>query len=217
LESFQDVRFGPDGRCLHFLFERELLIVDTRPVAEARILREALGLLRPLLSQPLTRADLLEKVRTERTVSAAARQRALALAGRGREDGERLAYTAWATARSTSKPTERYRQALRCLQRAFELGVRREAHSYHLGLLQYRAGLFAKAARTLAPVVERPGTAPSCLAVLAMAQSRSGDSARARATLVRLRQAVTKLGNAGKEYEKDVREAEEVVEGKKRR
>jgi WD40 repeat protein len=207
--------FTPDGRQLLASVLPYILVWDARPgTPEVRDEREALGLLAHLRRRPLLPAEMGARVRADRTIGEAVRRRALARLRWEPEDRNRLAHVSWRIAHERGHAPGDYRRALHCLERAFELGLPREEHLYHLGLLQHRAGRSHEAARTLTFLTAHKDVAPTCLALLARAQHAAGDRPGAVATLTRLRERLKGLGDKDEQHRAVLRDTERVVEGK---
>jgi tetratricopeptide (TPR) repeat protein len=164
---------------------------DARPwTPAAAIEREALGLLGYLFAKPLCKADVLEHLRTSPAITPEARQLALTLIERYREESnpERYHQASWAVLRQPYLNAFQYRFALRQVETACRLAPENGQYRTSLGVAQYRVGKVQDALETLKRAEERHGGKPAFLAFLAMTQQRLGLKDQARATLERLRQ-----------------------------
>jgi len=93
---------------------------------------------------------------------------------------------------------ESYAIARRAAEAACKSEPGNSSHAITLGLAQYRCGLYGDAVTTLGPAVDQAAKGggpehPFGLAILAMAQAKSGSSDQASGILAKLRQAIAKL------------------------
>ena len=104
--------------------------------------REALGLLEYLFARPLCQADVLEYVRTAPALRPPARQLALTLVERYREetDPERFHRSSWAVVRQPYLNAFQYRFALRQAETARRLAADPGKYMTALGAAHYRTG-----------------------------------------------------------------------------
>jgi tetratricopeptide (TPR) repeat protein len=151
---------------------------------------EMLGLLGHLFAKPLCKADVLEHLRTSPAITPEARQLALTLIERYREDSdpERYHQASWAVLRQPYLNAFQYRFALRQAETACRMAPENGQYRTSLGVAQYRVGRVQDALETLKRAEERHSGKPASLAFLAMTQQRLGLKDQARATLERLRQ-----------------------------
>jgi hypothetical protein len=186
------VAFSPDGTRLAVAgLGTTPVIWDARPWSpEAGVEREALGLLEHLFTKPLCKRDVLEYLHTAPTITAQARQLALALVERYHEETnpERYDQASWTILRQPYLNPFQYRFALRQAETACRLAPEKDRYRTTLGVAQYRVGQYQDALNSLKGVEQRDNAKPVVLALLAMAQHRLGLKDQARATLEHLRQ-----------------------------
>jgi len=129
----------------------------------------ALGLLDFLFTKPLRKADVLEYLRNSPTVRPEAREKALALVERYREEAdlERYYQAAWALVRQPYLNAFQYQFALRQAKAACRLGPEESKYRTTLGAAHYRAGQYLEARATLAQADLRHRAIPAGLALLA--------------------------------------------------
>jgi tetratricopeptide (TPR) repeat protein len=195
------VAFSPDGTLLASAGDDGTVKVwDGRPLGpetatEAACEREALGLLRFLFTRPLSKADVVESLRTWRTIRPQARRRALALAERFPDTTDPKAYhrASRSLVRQPYLNPFQYRLALRQAQTAVRLAPKQGPHHTALGMAQYRLGRYEDARTTLERAAKfNGGGTPADLAFLALTQQQLGLTEQARTTRARLRQAMKK-------------------------
>jgi WD40 repeat protein len=199
------------------LRQRALDLVE--PLWQGRVRAEAEDKVRLLFAKPLLRAEVLEQLRADSSLSPPVRQTALALAERY-VGGPTWPYeAARAGARRPGAAPDTYRRALRfaetlCRRLPFE-GTYRTT----LGVLQYRLGQHPEALATLTQAAglneaERGGPVPADLAFLAMTRYQLGEKEQARALLGRLRETMQKPNWRGNEEGQDfLKEAEALLAG----
>jgi hypothetical protein len=209
------VTFSPDGGQLFLATGgRVIKVFDARPLTpEILAEREALGLLHFLYERPLRKTDVIEHLKTSPTISAAARQLALALVESYREetDPERYYQASWDLLRQPYLNRVQYRIALRQAQTASERAPEKGPYRTALGVALYRACQYQESLTTLKHCDK--GT-PEVLSFLAMAQHRLGLKDQALATLKQLRQTMKKTEWASQaETWGFVREAAALIEG----
>jgi hypothetical protein len=150
------VAFSPDGtRLASGNGDGTVTIWDTRSwTAEAAAEREAVGLLDFLFSKPLCKADVSAYLIGSPTITPQARQLALALVERYREESkpERYHQAAWAVVRQRYLNPFQYRFALCQAETARRLAPDQVRYVTTLGAAQYRASLYSQALATLEQV-----------------------------------------------------------------
>jgi WD40 repeat protein len=163
--------FSPDGTRLATIDGLGVLKVwDGRPWSSEAIREiEVLGLLNFLFSKPLAKADVLEYLRSSPIVRPQAREKALALIDRYREEQnpERYHQAAWAIVHQRYFNPFQYRFALCQADTARRLAPDQIKYLTTLGAAQYRAGQYPQAGATLAQADLRHQAAPAALAFLA--------------------------------------------------
>jgi WD40 repeat protein len=215
--------FSPDNQWIAGYGAGVQLWEATPPTPELRLQREAAALVNGLATEPLLKEEMVERLRTDRTLGEELRQQALLLVGRYTEDPHRFYEASWAVVQKPGAAVDRYQKALGQAQTACRLASA-EGPSYRryvntLGVAQYRAGQDAEAlasltkAGTLLSARSEVGE-PSNLAFLALAQHRLGDKAEAQAVLARLRAIMKSPRLANKDAQAQLREAEALIEGK---
>jgi hypothetical protein len=187
---------------------------------DSYVQREATSIVEFLFGKPLLREEVLPVIRQDQTIAEPLRNVALVLAEKWPEDQAALIQASREIVRSANASAERYNQALRHAKAV----CRPESENGYLlttlGIAQYRARRYQEALETLTRSEkfnskDQKGSQPGDLAFLAMAQQRLGKNAEARATLVRLSQAMKDPAVAGnQEYEAFQREAEALLQEK---
>jgi tetratricopeptide (TPR) repeat protein len=173
-----------------------------------------------LFTKPLRKADVIDYLRTSPTISPPARDQALALVDRYREQTrpERFYQASWAVVRQRYFNALPYQFALRQAETACHLAPEQGRYRTALGAAQYRAGRYPEALASLTqaeqlhraaaaglalwPTPYLPAltalwqadqlrqTIPANLVFLALTHHRLGQEEQARAVLIRLREAV---------------------------
>jgi hypothetical protein len=167
------------------------VIWDARPLTpEAAVEREALGLLDFLFTKPLCKRDALEHLHNSPTITGQARQLALTLVERFREETnpERYDQASWAILRQPYLNPFQYRFALCQAETACRLAPKNGQYRTTLGVAQYRVGQFRDSLNSLNRVEQRDSSKPVGVAFVAMAQHRLGLKEQARGSLEHLRQ-----------------------------
>lgn len=209
------VAFSPDGTRLAAASGNIVKLWDARPVtAETGIEREAMSVLEYLFSRPLCKADVRDHLRTSRLIRLEARELALSLIDRYREetDPERYHSASSAIVRQPHLNAFQYRFALRQAETACQRAPKEARYRITLGAARYRAGEHKQALATLAP--NAGGDDPIRLAFLCMAQHQCGENDNARSTLAQLRQALKKVTTpAHEESLALLREVESLLQG----
>jgi WD40 repeat protein/serine/threonine protein kinase len=228
LKDIRSVAFSPDGTQLASASDDGTVkLWDARPwTAAAAMEREALGVLGYLFAKPLCQGDVLQYLRTSPTITPAARQLALTLIERYREETnpERYHQISWAILRQPYLNALQYRFALRQTETAYRLAPEDGQYRTPLGVAQYRVGQYTQARATLtqADILHRAALAslallarqfpqvcitlwqavrlhdgvPANLAFLAMTHHQLGQKEQAQAALARLRIIADRPGRA---------------------
>jgi WD40 repeat protein/serine/threonine protein kinase/Flp pilus assembly protein TadD len=212
------VAFSPDGsRLAAASSDGTVQVWDARPASvDGQLEREALGALEALFARPLCRADAREHLGGLRTVRPEARQSALALVDRYREESNPDVYyqAGWSVARQGYLNPLQYAFALRQAETACRLAPARAEYRTALGAAQYRTGNDHEAVRTLQQAGQPDSAAPTALAFWAMSQYRLGQKEQARAALARVRQGMSQPPWSRDETAQAVlHEAEALVQG----
>jgi dipeptidyl aminopeptidase/acylaminoacyl peptidase len=157
--------------------------------------RDAIELVKSLFDMHPLRAEAIESLNGDTSLTTALRKAVLELAQLYPENAERLNNASWLIVASKRGTDASYRRALLLAQQACRLAPSNGPYLNTLGVAQYRAGEWAAARDTLLRS-EQLNTAryktglPADLAFLAMARHRLGDIAGAEVDLARLRKAV---------------------------
>jgi hypothetical protein len=213
------VAFSPDGTRLATAgWDRTVRIWDARPATpKGRSEREALSLLAALVAKPLCRADIRDYLGRAPAVSAEARQLALSLVDRYREetDPEDYHQAAWALVCQPYLNSVQYGFALRQAETTCRRAPEQGRYRTTLGAAQYRVREYQKAVVTLTKAAQLPRVSPAAQVFLAMAQHRLGHKDEAKTVLANLRDALkSPLWTNNAEAQACVREAEVLIEGK---
>jgi WD40 repeat protein len=185
--------FSQDGRRLVSASQDETVRVwDARPwTAELAAEREAVGLVEFLFARPLPKQKVLERVRTDRTISEPVRREAVAIVERAADDPDRFDAASREILRPPGAPAAEYRNALDWAETACRLDPGRADFETMRGVAQYRLGQFELALATLTRADElwrrhQRDSLPVTVAVLALTQHRLGKTAEAQANRKRL-------------------------------
>ncbi len=193
---------------------------------ELSLRRAAVERVQSLLARLLLKADVLEALRAEKSLSPRLRAAALEIAEHRTENASGLYQAGWlAILRPGGRPDE-YRLAVRRLDAACQVVVddpeRFAEYRRALALALYRAGRSAQAIETidnlgthgLSPAKATPGpdVTPLDFAVRAMANQQLGEATQARTALAQLRKLML-IDPWAKDQEAHVffREAEDIV------
>jgi WD40 repeat protein/serine/threonine protein kinase len=208
------------------------VIPDPSVAAELSIRRAAVERVQSLFAKHLLKADVLEALRTEKSLSPALKATAIEVAERRTENASGLYQAGWVAVLQPGREANEYRLAMRRLEAACQVVVsdpeRRAQYCRALALAYYRAGEPAKAIQTiegLGTLRATSGTGaatattptkikadPIDQALVALAAHALGHTARAHAMLEQLR-AIVQNNPTSKEQESHVvvREALETV------
>jgi hypothetical protein len=152
--------------------------------------REALGRLAFLFARPLPRADVIADLKDSAVLRPRAREIALGLVDRYREETDPEAYqrASWAVVRRPYLNAFQYRFALLQAEQACLLAGDRQGYRNGLGAALYRARRYREAIETLGRADRLGKGSPVVLAFLAMAHHQLGQHEQARADFARLRE-----------------------------
>jgi WD40 repeat protein/tRNA A-37 threonylcarbamoyl transferase component Bud32 len=182
-EEWPTVAFSPDGTQLALVTERNVTIWDGRPLTpDAPVEREALGLLQFLYNKPLCKADVVEHLRSSPLIRPAARQMALTLVERYREetDPERYYQASWAVARQRYLNAYQYRFALQQAETACQLTPEQGKYRTTLGVALYRNNRLKEAITTLEKNLKAGAGKGLDLFFLTMCYAKLGEAAKAK-------------------------------------
>ncbi len=179
-----------------------LALVDDYGNSLAR--REAENLLSSLFVKGPFKAEVLQRLKTDATLTEPVVREALALAETAADNPRFLNLASRAVARRTGQARSAYERALKQAECACRLAPYLGAYQTTLGMAQYRAGKYGEAVDTLFRADQQnttaaPGSLAADLAFLAMAQHALGHADRAQATLSRLRKALEQPDRASDE------------------
>jgi WD40 repeat protein len=159
--TVQSVVFSPDARLASGSYDTTVRVWDARfwtaeAAMEAALEREALGLLDFLFAKPLRKADVLEYLQSSTTIRPQARQLALSLLDRYREetDPEKYHQASWAIVRQPYLNAFQYRFALKQAAAACQMAPEQVKYQATLSMAQYRVGQKEQAQATLARLRE---------------------------------------------------------------
>jgi WD40 repeat protein len=200
ISSAMDAAFTPDGtRLATGDNDGKGKLWDARPwTPDAAIEREALGLLDSRFAMPLCQADVLDYLRNAPTIRPRARELALSLVDRYREETDPEAYhrASGALVRQPYLNAVQYRFARLQAEHACRLAPDRREYRLGLGAALYRAGRFKEAIESLGKADRLDTSSPAAQAFLAMAHHRLGQQEQARAVRARLRARLDQPGGA---------------------
>jgi WD40 repeat protein len=219
--EIEGVAFSPDGtRIVSASRDGAVKLWDARPMTpDVKAEIEAVAHLKQLFSKPLSTSDVRAVIERDNVCGEAARQKALALIDRFRDETDPQTYcdAAWPVVRHPYSNVFVLRFALAQMKAARERGPENAAYRIGLGVAQYRLGKFQKEryADALATLRECDPTHPTTLAFLAMTQHRLDQKDEAQATLARLRELIKESQWADdQQAQAFLREATELIEGK---
>ncbi len=203
---------------------------DAESVAELSLRRAAVERVQSLVATHLLKADVLEALRAEKSLSPRLRAAALEIAEHRTENASGLYQAGWLAILRPGGRADDYRLAVRRLEAACQIVVddpeRLAEYRRALALAFYRAGQPARAMETIHGSPAKPApthldqtrvmpvssVSTLDLAVTAMASQKLGDSPRAREALDQLRELVQSDQRANdQEAQVLFREAEGVV------
>jgi WD40 repeat protein/serine/threonine protein kinase len=193
--------------CSARVWSSEPMPVDSEYVRR----RAAVELVQALFASRMLKEDVVEALRSDRSLHEPLRAASLEVAGRRAEDPQGLYEWVWLTSLRPTGTPEMYRLALRRLEAAARLvqgDPEREAECRHLLCLAlYRAGRPDEALQSLARLVDTPAggatkETPMDLAVRAMASQKLGRFSEARAASDALRRLVSSQPDAGNQEAK---------------
>ena len=145
----------------------------------------------PLFARLLLRDDVAAALKAQPAADPEVQAACLEIAGAWAESVSHLEYNTvgWSLVREPGQPDAIYERGLRLAKAACRLQPDNGTYLNTLGVAQYRSGLLAEVLATLTRSNElNKGKEPADLAFLALAQSRLGQSEKARFALVRLRE-----------------------------
>jgi WD40 repeat protein len=139
------------------------------------------------------KAEILEIIRTDKSLSQPVRAHALELAKQYKEDPEDLNWGGRKALSQQNRASEEYRLALRQAQRAHELDPKNASYLTTVGMACYRMANYEDALKALEQAGKLHSTGdsssdPTWLAFLAMAQHQLGKRDEAKSTFERLRE-----------------------------
>jgi WD40 repeat protein len=157
------------------------------PPVRARHLAEPI--VTSLIARLLLRDDVLAALEAQPAADPQIQAACLELARAWTDSDSDWNSVAWSLVRKPGQPEANYRRAQRLAEAACRLQPDSALYLNTLGVAQYRLGLVAEALATLTRSdALNQGKEPADLAFLALAQSHLGQSEKARATLLRLRE-----------------------------
>jgi hypothetical protein len=216
-----DLTFSKDGMRLACSgWHSAIRIWDASPLTDAsQAQREALGLVDFLFSRPLPRAEVVDRIRTDRAITEYVRKRALGFADRFQEerDPKRFNEASHTLVRQRCLANRWYQEALVQAETACRLAPDNTWYRATVGLARYRLGKYAEAADTLRQDSQNKDPIPAVLGFLAMAYHQLGQKDKAADYLTRLRELLEDARWAkDEEAQGYLREAEELVDGPRR-
>jgi WD40 repeat protein/tRNA A-37 threonylcarbamoyl transferase component Bud32 len=216
------VRFNPDGKQLAACYFEGVNVWDAAPLTPGVLLHREAAVRVPALFLSLARrADVIDSLRHDTSLSEQERQACLSYAQRYEANPAGLNSVSWKVVGRSDAAVEAYRQALRQAEEACRLAPESRACLNTLGVAQYRVGQYQSALATLTRsdkinAAGSQGSEPSDLAFLAMAHHKLGQHDKAQVCLQRLRQAMKQDRWAGDaEAWGFLREAESLLNGTK--
>jgi WD40 repeat protein len=184
---------GEGGRLATASLDDTVKIWDGRPwTSDAAEEREALGRLAFLFARPLPRADVVAELKGSEFLRPRAREIALGLVDRYRDEPAPEPYhrASWAVVRRPYLNAFQYRFALLQAEHACRLARDRQEYRIGLGAALYRVGRYREAIETLARADRPDKDSPARLAFLAMTHHRLGQREQARDVFACLRELI---------------------------
>jgi len=187
---------GGEDSHIAWSLDRDRIIVSSRGDLEKWIATQPLAVAQHLVNDLLdalpTVEDVIERLRSDSTLSDRVRKQAIWMAESFREDAWKLDTASRMVAAASGHHAEAYRAALKKAERACRSSPDRPYFLNTLGVAQYRVGAYEDALATLARADEInservKGGRPTDVAFLAMTLYRLGHTEEARAALERLR------------------------------
>jgi hypothetical protein len=204
--------FSPDGRWLATEGRTGIQLWDARPDSpELRVEREAFDLVEFLFDRPLLKPEVLDRIRVDQTITETVRRKALELTALYRDDPSRVNATSWAVVGWPGRTAEAYRMALSAMEAVRRMGPDDVDILVTLAAAHYRLGQYRQGVSFLIRAAERKEGHPACLAFLAMAQHRLGQTTASQVTLARLRKAAETMSIEDDESRALMREAEDTL------
>jgi len=191
--------FSADGGRLAAIdYTGVVKMYDARPLTpEVKAELEAFALLHHLYAKPLPTSGVRVAVQNQKTLTEAARKKALEVVGRFDEEKDPARYyaAAWPVVRHPHANEYVTQMALEQMHAALEKAPKNQQYRLGLSIALYRIGKFQSeqylyAQRSLLKCDQKQ---PATLAFLAMAEHQAGKKAAAQATLVRLREVMKTL------------------------
>ncbi len=182
-EGYDQARKAEDQFAARFYF-------DLLPPPD-RMRCRAEAIVAPLFARLLLRDDVAAELKAQPAADPEVQAACLEIAGAWAESVSHLEYNTvgWSLVREPGQPEAIYQRGLRLAKAACRLQPDNGSYLNTLGVAQYRSGLVAEALATLTQSNDlRKEKEPADLAFLALAQSRLGQSEKARFALVRLRE-----------------------------
>jgi hypothetical protein len=217
------IAFSPDGlRLASAGFDRTVRVWDSRPWnPRLRIEQEARNLISFLYSNVVLKAEVIQRIEKDTTLTTEVRQEALQMTKRWQEDPSPLIDSSLSVvARADSAPKD-YALALRQADAGCLLEPSNGIYLSVLGVALYRNGKFQESLDTLTRSdkinsARKAGRHPVDVSFLAMAHYKLGQQEKAQVLLTEFRQLVGQSRwSRNVEAQEFLREATELIEGKK--
>jgi WD40 repeat protein len=185
--QIQHLAFGPDNKYIIGADSREIVVWDaSEDSSDVRVAIRSLGdqisdwnHVDSLFADLLLKSDVVERLKSDPTLSKGSRDRAIELAARRQEDPVQLNDRSWAIASRPNSTVQEYKRALRLAEAACHAAPKEIAYVNTLGVARFRLGQFKEAIGALAQSYEHhvrspddPG--PSDVAFLAMSHHALG-------------------------------------------